>query len=44
MLKFKKQKKNTIRFQITEIKTKTTHTSSLLYIFRHDFILIQKLN
>ena len=34
MLIFKNQKTTTIRFLITAIKTKTTHTSSLKYIFQ----------
>ena len=31
MLEFRKQKTTTIRFPITEYKTKTPHTSSLTY-------------
>ena len=44
MLKFKNQNITTVQFLITTIKTKTSNTSSLLYIYprQHDLVLIHK--
>ena len=44
MLKFKNQNITTVQFLITTIKTKTSNTSSLLYIYarQHDLVLIHR--
>ena len=44
MLKFKNQNITTVQFLITTIKTKTSNTFSLLYIYprQHDLVLIHR--